>query len=83
MIFRWYGCNTEGNSRWYGRNIGEKISGGTAATQWGKFQVARQKKFQVVRLQRKRKSRLPFGECNYHSGNIIIVIIRSLVIDFY
>ena len=35
MIFRWYGCNTEGNSRWYGRNIGEKISGGTAATQGG------------------------------------------------
>lgn len=37
MIFRWYGCNTEGNSRWYGHNIGEKISGGTAATQGGKI----------------------------------------------
>jgi hypothetical protein len=83
MIFRWYGCNPEGNSRWYGRNIGEKISGGTAATQGGKFQVARQEKFQVVRLQRKRKSRLPFGECNLPFGEYNYIIIRSLVIDFY
>ena len=57
--------------RWYGRNTGGKIPGGTAAT-WEKISGGTAEKFQVVQTQRKRKSRLPFGECNYHSGNITI-----------
>jgi hypothetical protein len=62
MIFRWYGCNTEGNSRWYGRNIGEKISGGTAATQGGNFRWHGRKNFRWYDCNAR-------GNLDYHLGN--------------